>query len=382
MRCGIEFEYLLVDTAGATPGRVRDFGNLALADIAPLLEDKPGRGDPGLATGDLGIKSGYWYLEGDERFHPDGRFRTLAVKGIEIRTPPEAGVAAAVARLVEIERRLSATLAGHGLGLGIAAFNPVTPAYAFEPPLNAWERALRQRHRAYDAADVSTLSFGPDINLSMPGWSAAQCLDAARKLEWYAPYLVAFSLAAPFHAGGRWPGWSKRTHERGQRRPAVKLYYPAGQAPASPLVHPPRHPGEIGRIEFKAYDAVPDLAVLAACCHLLVGVCLADDLPGRGRPADPGLYRRVAGAGFDDAGVRAGSAAVLERAASALERAGERAGVAALAVLADQLEHRRTPAHAMLEDYGRHGRLYHPGGFAEQAGAAGGEDAGHGRLAA
>ena len=77
MRCGIEFEYLLVDLGGPEPGRVRDFSNLAYEEIHPLLEDKPGRDDATLATGDLGIRSGYWYLEGDERFHEDGTFRTL-----------------------------------------------------------------------------------------------------------------------------------------------------------------------------------------------------------------------------------------------------------------------------------------------------------------
>ena len=70
MRCGIEFEYLMVDLAGPTPGRVRDFSNLAYPWISRVLADKPGCDDLLLATRDLGIKRGYWYLEGDERLPP------------------------------------------------------------------------------------------------------------------------------------------------------------------------------------------------------------------------------------------------------------------------------------------------------------------------
>ena len=161
MRCGIEFEYLIVDSGGPEPGRIRDFSNLAYEEIRPLLEDKPGRDDATLATGDLGIRSGYWYLEGDERFHDDGSFRTLVVKGVEIRTPPAPDVDRAIRSLVGIESQLAAVLARHGLGLAIAGFNPVCPRYDFDPPLNAWEVAERQRDRSYDGTHISTLSYGP-----------------------------------------------------------------------------------------------------------------------------------------------------------------------------------------------------------------------------
>jgi len=85
----------------------------AVMAIRDLLEEKPGRDDPTLATGDLGIRSGYWYLEGDERSHPDGRFRTMAVKGVEIRTPPCPDIAGAIAELLAIEAQLTEVLARH-----------------------------------------------------------------------------------------------------------------------------------------------------------------------------------------------------------------------------------------------------------------------------
>jgi hypothetical protein len=158
MRCGVEFEYLIVDTAGPAPGRIRDFSNLPFATIRALLDDKPGRDDSGLATGDLGIRSGYWYLEGDERFHEDGGFRALAVKGVEIRTPPAPTVEQAIRWLLDIEEQLSAVLARHGLGLAIVGFNPLRARYDFDPPLNLWEQTLRETDRDYanDATHVTT----------------------------------------------------------------------------------------------------------------------------------------------------------------------------------------------------------------------------------
>jgi hypothetical protein len=369
VRCGIEFEYLLIDVAGAEPGRIRDFGNLPFTAIQPLLEDKPGRLDPGLATGDLGIRSGYWYLEGDERFHVDGSFRTLEVKGVEIRTPPSQDVAQALARLLAIERRLAAQLAGHGLGLGIVGFNPLREAYRFDPPLNPFEEALRRDDRCYDGSHVSTLSYGPDINLSMPGWEPARSLAVARRLNGYSPYIVPFSFSSPFAAGGVWSGCSRRTWERHHYRPAVKLYLAPEAARewsrASSLVHPARLAQEAGRIEFKAFDAQPSLPLLAACCHLLVGICLADDLPEAGEETDGELYRRAALEGFDDPDIRAGAGEVLARARLALVRAGDAAAIRALAPLEALLARRRTPAHALLDSYHRCGRMYRPGGHAQ-----------------
>lgn len=364
LRCGIEYEYLLVDLAD---GRVRDFSNLAYADIAPWLEHKPGRDDPGLATGDLGIKRGYWYLEGDERFHPDGRFATLMVKGVEIRTPPLASVDQAVQHLLDTERQLSPILAGHGLGLAQLAFNPVQASYAFTPPLNPWEQALRRAHRGYDGAQISTLSYGPDINLSWPEASLADSLAIARKLNAYSPFILPFSCHSPFFVGKRWSGWSKRSFERARYRPAVKLFVDASQQAQRPepssLVHPVRLPGEHGRIEFKAFDAMPGRILLAACCHLLVGLSLAR-LPASHEQVELALYQRAALFGLDDPVIYAGAASVLTAAAQALRQHGQAEAAEALAPLFYLLEQRRTPAHALLARWQQGGRMYVPGGHA------------------
>ena len=366
MRCGIEFEYLLVDLAGPEPGRVRDFTNLPFEEIAPRLEDKPGREDPSLATGDVGIRAGHWYLEGDERAHADGRFRTLMVKGVEIRTPLKAGIEEAIQSLLAIERRLSGVLAEAGLGLAIAGFNPARTRYDFDPPLNAWEVAERARDCSYDGTHISTLSYGPDINLSFEGWSVEQCLDAARKLNAYAPYIVPFSFSSPFYAGRIWEGLSKRTFERAALRPAVKVYLdPKGliDADSSTLAHPARLPGEAGRIEFKAFDALLSTEQLRACCHLLEGICLAPDLPMRSERTDLALYRRAAWSGFADQEVWEGAREVVERAATALRDRGRRAAARSLASLEAQLAQQTTPAQRLLARYRLTGAMMHWGGL-------------------
>ncbi|MBS1161347.1 MAG: Glutamate-cysteine ligase family [Proteobacteria bacterium] len=372
MRCGIEFEYLMVDIAGPEAGRIRDFSNLPFPWISAVLADKPGCDDPTLATGDLGIKRGYWYLEGDERFHADGRFRTLEVKGVEIRTPPATSVDDALAKLLEIESQLAVRLGENGLGLGIVGFNPERPRYDFTPPLNPWEQQLRQAHRAYDGSQVSTLSYGPDINLSMPGWTAEQALQASRKLNHYAPYILPFSFSSPFYAGRRWTGSSKRTFERAGRRPTVKLFLDdaalARLAPTSRLVHPARLAVEAGRIEFKAFDAQPSFALLAACCHLLEGICRSDELGEQlgkhSEHIDIALYQRAAQAGFADNEISRVAGQVLAHAKAALEQAGKPAAAAALAPLEALLEERLTPAHALLASHRQGGPMYKPGGLA------------------
>jgi hypothetical protein len=373
MLCGIEFEYMLVDVVGPELGRIRDFGNLEFAEITRILTShggKLGLDDPRLAKGDLGIRSGYWYLEGDERFDERGQFRTLVVKGVEIRTPPEQSVNAAVAKLLELESALSARLLEHGLGLAISAYHPLRDGYVHDPPLNPWELRLRREEPSYGGSLVSTVTYGPDINLSLPDATPEQCLDLARKLNFYAPYLVAFSLASPFAVGRAWGGLSKRTWERAGQRPAVKCYLDAaarGRLPSSTLVHEARSAYEHGRIEFKPFDAMPSAELLTACAHLLVGVCLDDQLHERSEDSDVALYRCAALQAFDDATVLSGAREVLRCATAALAAHGDASALDSLACLDSQLQGRCTPAHALLAAAAQGGPQYSFGGLARTA---------------
>jgi hypothetical protein len=176
---------------------------------------------------------------------------------------------------------------------------------------------------------------------------------------------VPFSFNSPWYAGAPWHGWSRRTWMRCAHRPAVKLFVDRVEFPAlareSILVRPARLPREIGRIEFKAFDAIPSLALLSACCHLLTGLCLDETLPGRSEHADVDLYRIAAVQAFEEAEIAHGARRVLAAAQYALEQAGWPAAANALAPLEYALTKRTTPANALLAS----GQRYQPGGLAQ-----------------
>jgi hypothetical protein len=362
MKCGIEYEYMLIDTEGEQAGRLRNFTNLDFESIADLLEAKPGKSDNNLAVGDLGIKNGYWYLEGDERFNADGSFHQMAVKGVEIRTPPRGSVNEAIAALKDIEHQLILTLRKHNLGLAISGFNPELAEYHYEPPLNQWETTLREQHFEYAASHISTLSYGPDINLSFSEMSIEKSLDVARKLTYYGPYIVPFSFSSPFSGGTRWLGLSKRTYERGGLRPTCKLF--TNETLDSQLAYAARIPSEHGRIEFKAFDAITTAELLVACSYLLIGICLDHQLEARADQPDHCLYRQAALSGFADEKICHTAIDIINKSRIALIQHGEQQGAKALTLLGNMLATRRTPSHDLIEHYQRSGQMYYTGGLA------------------
>ncbi|MGH3350457.1 MAG: glutamate-cysteine ligase family protein [Nocardioides sp.] len=365
---GFEFEYALVtlpspDGTGTAhdAGTFHDFGDLDFTTLQAALADGSGSSDEDLVRGDLGIKSGYWYLEGDERFTPDGTFDTMLVKGVEIRTPICSSTTEAADRLLDLQELIAKRLAPLGLRLGIVGFNPVREAYVLDPPLNEWEQAMRTEHREYDHAEVSNLSYGPDINLSFPDLEAAEVVALAQRLTYYSPFLVPFSFSSPFHAGRPWRGPSKRTYERTWRRVATRCFVSSPPAGAeTTLVHPPRIPREEGRIEFKAFDAFLSRDLLLAGAALTLGVCLADDLPGLADTPSRDLHQRAATSAFTDPEIAAGARDVLAAARRALAGRPE---AGHLEVLDTLLSAGRTPADSLLDAYSRTGLMFHPEGL-------------------
>ncbi|EGD43699.1 putative protein TPRXL [Nocardioidaceae bacterium Broad-1] len=368
---GFEFEYALVTEspdvgAGAIRdvGTFHDFEDLDFDALQRALADGSGTTDDGLVRGDLGIKSGYWYLEGDERFDAEGNFTTMLVKGVEIRTTICPSITEAADRLIDLQGDIAKRLEPLGLHLGIVGFNPVREAYVLDPPLNEWEQRMRAEHREYDHAEVSNLSYGPDINLSFPGLSAAQVVEATRRLTYYSPFMVPFSFSSPFYAGKVWHGPSKRTYERTWRRVAARCFVETTAGVEPTMVHPPRIPREEGRIEFKAFDSFLTRDLLLAGAALTLGVCLADDLPGLADRPSRDLHQRAATAAFADPEIAAGARQVLAAARRALsERAGLRHEVGHLDGLDQLLSEGRTPADSLLDAYSRTGLMYHPEGL-------------------
>ena len=363
-RYGVEHELALLRDDGS----LADFTTLTHAEVAALVEELPedpaDHGD--LRVGDAGIRRKRWYAEGYERLDEGGELVRFDPKGIEIRTRVHDSADDACDALARDAALLGTVAARHGLHPVAIGHNPLRSAYRLDPPANAYEQAQMRDSPEERTAHLHMVTYGPDLNLSFPedGADPAVLVDAGAKLTYYSPYLVPWSFSSPFRDGRAWGGLSARTLRRTGRRPAALVYLD----PDAPLLHTDptltRHAGipvEIGRIEFKAFDAVPVVpgedpagdgaGLVAALLSLLTGVLRDTTLPGRRRVPDTAAHRDVARRGWDDPRVRAGSTAVLDAAEAAL--AGEPEHRDRLALLRDRLERRDTPAARMLARHGR-----------------------------
>ena len=319
-----------------------------------VVDELPQYDDPDLDVGDLGIKAKRWYVEGDERFDDSGRFLDCVLKGIETRTPPLLGVPATMDALEQQTRALAQAVDRRGWRLVSIGWHPYCTGYTASPAYNAWELQFREAHTEYAAPDVYMLSYGPDLNLSQPGASDADAVDLARKLTFYSPLLVPLSFSSPFQYGRPASMFSVRTYHRTGRRAAARAFVdPAspllmGHQEAPPLIHAARVPAERGRVEFKAFDALPSQQAYPSLLALLAGLALDTNLLGRADVPDAAAHRRAARHAFDGPELAEGAAAVVDAAARAL------AGSPLLDLLhpvAESVASRQTPAHAMLETY-------------------------------
>jgi glutamate-cysteine ligase len=349
-RYGIEHELALVHV----DGRFADYTNTTFEELQAVVDALPEdpADYPDLRIGDQGIKRKRWYVEGYERFDTDGKLVRCDPKGLEVRTRIHPSIEAAVAALRTDLQRLDAALVHTGLQASTIAFNPVRSEYRIEPPLNEWERAHRQDSPEERTAHLHMSTYGPDLNLSCADLDATAVVDAGRKLTHYSPWLVPLSFSSPFRDGGPWGGLSARTAVRTGVRPAALVFLagPEGQLDADPsLTQVARLPAEVGRIEFKAFDACPDPDLYAELLSLLTGLVLDETLPGRRTTPDAGLHRHVARVGLADDDVHAGTGELLDAAERAL--IDRPADLARLARLRERWRRRESPAAAMLAAY-------------------------------
>jgi Glutamate-cysteine ligase family 2(GCS2) len=351
---GIEHECALL----RSDGRFADFTNTSYAELAAVVDALPDDAvaPAGLRTGRLrvdgvAIRRKRWYVEGYERYDDAGAVWHYDVKGLETRTPTHDDPAAAVATLAADQACLDAAAAARGLTTTVIGFNPVRSEYAIDPPFSAWERE-RILVTPEDRSDhLHMTTYGPDLNLS---WGAGpdELVDAARKLTALSPYLVPLSFSSPFRDGSPWGGLSARTEVRTGVRPAVLGYVgPDVPVPASDptLVQRARSASEVGRLEFKAFDACPDLMLYAELMALLTGLVLDTTLSDRATTPDTALHRSAARTGYADPDLRAGAQAALDAASAAVaDRPADAAGLAALRARFDRDE---CPARDMLARY-------------------------------
>lgn len=347
-RYGIEHEVALL----RTDGRFADFTDVAFQELQDVVDGLPEdpADYPGLRIGDQGIKRKRWYVEGYERFDDGGALVRCDPKGLEIRTRIHDSVQAAVDALRLDQALLDDALSHTDLRTCVVAFNPVRSDYAIEPPLNAWEEDHRQGSPEERTAHLHMLTYGPDLNLSCDG--PADPVDVARKLTHYSPWLVPLSFSSPFRDGRPWGGLSARTFLRTGARPATLVFLASGRGhvPSDPsLTQVARLPAEVGRIEFKAFDACPDPDLYGELLSLLTGLVLDETLPGRRSTPDADAHRHVARAGLADDEVHAGTGALLAAAGRAL--AGRAEDLDRLASLRERWQRRWCPATDLLARY-------------------------------
>jgi Glutamate-cysteine ligase family 2(GCS2) len=349
-RYGIEHECALLHL----DGRFADFTDLPFEVVQAVIDALPWdpADYPELRVGDQGIKRKRWYVEGYERFDTHGALLRCDPKGIEIRTRIHPSVPAAVSALRGDLELLAAEARKHGLRPTAIGFNPVRSSYPVVPPLNDWERAHRQDSPEERTAYLHMTTYGPDLNLSCAELGPAELVDVGRKLTHYSPWLVPLSFSSPFRDGSAWGGLSARTEIRTGARPAVLVFLDANQpqVEADPsLTQVARIPAEVGRIEFKAFDAGPDPELYGELLSLLTGLVLDRTLAGRRTTPDAAAHRFVARVGLADDSVHAGTGELLDAATAAL--AGRDGDLARLADLRARWERRECPAIAMLDDY-------------------------------
>ena len=298
-RYGIEHEVALLRPDGA----FADFTNTSFAELAAVVDalpadpvDAPGLRVGRLRFGGAPVRRKRWYVEGYERYDDAGTVWRYDVKGLETRTPMCTDPTATIETLAADQARLDAAAAARGLTTTVIGFNPVRSEYRIDPPFSVWEheRILVTPEDRSDHLHMTT--YGPDLNLSWgagpdahdPSGSAGAdaLVDAARKLTALSPYLVPLSFSSPFRDGRPWGGLSVRTYRRTGVRPAALAYVgPEVPLPASDptLVKRARTASEVGRLEFKAFDACPDLTLYAELLALLTGLVLTPPCP-RGAP--------------------------------------------------------------------------------------------------
>jgi hypothetical protein len=350
MYFGIEQEIPLLRDDGSA---FVDSANTTHEELQGIVDELPLYPDdyPRLRVGDLRIKHKRWYVEGYERFGEKGQFLKSLPKCLEIRTVPRETPDAALEELAESYRTLAPHLAARGFRTTWISFHPMKTCFVPDPPLNCFERRMREDSPEAQTAVIAELTRGPDLSFSFPEFDDAALIDAAMKLTYYSPCILPFSFSSPFFDGALWKGLSIRTFKRTGPRPVVMVFLHdnANQIAVSPsLTQPARVPFEAGRIEFKAFDTCRDIALYRSLFALLQGIVLDKTLPGRALTPDAREHQRSAQFGFEDEKIRGGSLEVLAAARGGLGNAPE---AGHLDRLDEMLHCNAVPAHDLIKTF-------------------------------
>ena len=351
---GIEHEVAFLNR----DGQFADFSNTRFTEFDAIVAALPEYASdyPQLRIGDAGIKRKRWYIEGFERFDEQGQVTDCLPKGIEIRTTIHSDIDGAIAELQTSFQQLSAKAASWGFTPVLTSFNPQLATFEPNPPLNAYEYRRRQASPEKQTAHIPMLTYGPDLNFSIPGLKPAEIIAIGQKLTYYSPYILPFSYSSPFYKGQVWSGLSIRTFIRTGARPAAMVFVdPEHLLTSTPsLTKPSRLLAETGRIEFKAFDSCGDFRLYGALLTLLKGLALDTTLPGRSLVPDAALHQQSARGGFRDEAIFEGAKAVMAAVDGAL---GCDRDAHLLAPLHHLLNRRQSPADQMIQVFQETSRL-------------------------
>lgn len=319
---GIEYEVAFLNEKGD----FADFMNTPFSDFQAIVDLLPMGKKNDLNIDKYGIKKKQFYVEGMERFDEKGQLMSLTAKGIEIRTHVHHNINDCIKDLSENYDLLCRVAKTKGLVPFPTSFNPNRSSFENNPPLNDFEKHYYRLDLARDTPFIYMLSFGPDLNLSVPSWSPEKAVNFGKKLIFYSPYLIPFSFSPCFYEGKLWQGKSIRTFFRNGDRQAVKIFVENADRMLDVNPNPimvARQASEIGRIEFKAFDSCADFALYASFFALLKGLALDKSLKGRAIMPSKYLHKVAAKQGFGSKRIGSMSEKVLLAAEQALESAEE-----------------------------------------------------------
>jgi carboxylate-amine ligase len=335
---GIEAEFLIAEADTMRPLWHPD---LSFSKLNRMLESIPLDGLPSLEGLELERPHHKLMPYAVEGYHvpaPDLSPIDLLPKGLEIRTPVCDSIEQTLDCFKLLFDRLETALQHAGYTLVSLSHHPVE--HHFEGPQN------KRRHDFWQWAMEVMVTYGPDINVSLPHDLAAHMDpgDLHAKVNYYGPAMAALSLASPLYRGDLWSirgdiGKSIRTYRRSVIAPAIEL-----------------HPEENGRLEFKLFEATNCLGDYNAFFLLWLTVLLDEGLLGRASNASR-VYDLGAAARFGMVAdnVRARASELLDRADAVLSRFGfESAPLEALRVRVDT---GRLPADDMIQMFQRTGSL-------------------------
>jgi hypothetical protein len=352
---GVEHEVAFLNKEG----KFADFSCTKFADFDHIIERLPTYSSdyPRLRTGGGGIRKKRWYIEGFERFAESGELIDYIPKGIEIRTSIHSDIHSTITELTESFRLLRNVAVQFGFSPVLISFNPYHAVFEPEPPLNDYENRWRAASPERQTENIATLTYGPDLNISVAGLSYERIIDIGRKLTYYSPYIVPFSYSSPFYLGKLWQGLSVRTFLRTGKRPSVLVFVekPEQLIKTIPsLTKIARIPAEVGRIEFKAFDSCDNFDIYAGLLALLKGLVLDQSLPGSASVPDAALHQLSAQEGFDNEDIFETATQVLQAVEAALVLDPD---IHLLKPLKNLLIRRETKAHELIEAFNKVGSI-------------------------